>query len=72
MPAILYSLFSIFPSFSFLSSFLPFLSQCLLTFVAIRSLEVTITVFVIVIVIPSTVHGKAPFYSAYCDRILLF
>ena len=72
MPTILYSSFSILFNPSFFSFFsLPFLSQCLL--ICCNSLlKVAITVFVIVMVIPLSVHSKGPLYSVCYDWILLF
>ena len=69
MLAILYSLFSILPNFSFLS-FLFFFFLCVYLF-AVILLKVAITVFVIVIV-PPYVHGMVSLYSVYRDRIYYF
>jgi len=74
MPAILYSLFSILPSFSFLYFFFLFFLRFFL-FCCDTLLEVAFTVFCDCDPDPPssfTVHGKTLFYSAYCDRILLF
>ena len=73
MPAILYSLFSILPSFFFLSFFLPFLSQCLLILLRFspRGCYYSVCDYDPVRV-PHAVHGTAPFYSARRDQILLF
>ena len=74
MPTILYSLFSILPSFSFLSFSLPFLSQCLLILLrfSLRGCYYSVCDCDLDHDPLFAVHGKAPFYSARRDRILPF
>ena len=75
MSAVLYSLFSILPSFYFLSFFLPFLSQCLLILLRFspRGYCYNILCFFCDPHLDSpAMHNKAPFYSARRDRILPF